>query len=151
MRGDNTQERKVASTGDRTQNHQVISLTRSPQSHPGGQRKKRTTCHIKNVAAIFLLFKLWHSGQIAASLISDIDLNCPHMIPNEPIALLNVALYNSEQKLAVLSALVQLFNSYISELYIYSISCIYFLFPLNCLSVFCLYACLHQQNGWMLG
>ena len=32
----NTPERKVASTGDQTHNHQVMSLTRSPLSHPGG-------------------------------------------------------------------------------------------------------------------
>ena len=32
----NTPERKLASSGDRTHNHQVMSLTRSPLSHPGG-------------------------------------------------------------------------------------------------------------------
>ena len=31
-----TPERKVASTGDPTHNHQVKSPTRSPLSHPGG-------------------------------------------------------------------------------------------------------------------
>ena len=36
VRGGNTPERKVASTGDRTHNHQVMSTTRSPLSHPGG-------------------------------------------------------------------------------------------------------------------
>ena len=36
MRGENTPERKVASTGDRTHNHKVTSPTRSPLSHPGG-------------------------------------------------------------------------------------------------------------------
>ena len=36
VRGENTPERKVASTGDRTHNHQVIIPTRSPLSHPGG-------------------------------------------------------------------------------------------------------------------
>ena len=36
MRGEITPERKVASTGDRTHNHQVMSPTRSPLSHPGG-------------------------------------------------------------------------------------------------------------------
>ena len=36
VRGKNTPERKVASTGDRTHNHQVMSPTRSPLSHPGG-------------------------------------------------------------------------------------------------------------------
>ena len=36
VRGENTPERKVATTGDRTRNHQVASPTRSPLSHPGG-------------------------------------------------------------------------------------------------------------------
>ena len=36
MRGKNTPQRKVASTGDRTCNHQVMSLTCSPLSHMGG-------------------------------------------------------------------------------------------------------------------
>ena len=35
VRGENTPERKVASTWDRTHNHQVMSPTRSPLSHPG--------------------------------------------------------------------------------------------------------------------
>ena len=33
--GENTPERKVASTGSRTRSHQVMSPTRSPLSHPG--------------------------------------------------------------------------------------------------------------------
>ena len=36
VRGENMPERKVASTWDRTHNHQVMSPTRSPLSHPGG-------------------------------------------------------------------------------------------------------------------
>ena len=36
VKGENTPERKVASTGDRSHNHQVMSPTRSPLSHPGG-------------------------------------------------------------------------------------------------------------------
>ena len=36
VRGENTPERKFASTGCRTNNHQVTSQTRSPLSHPGG-------------------------------------------------------------------------------------------------------------------
>ena len=36
VRGENTPERKVASTGDRSHNHQVMSPTRSPLNHPGG-------------------------------------------------------------------------------------------------------------------
>ena len=36
VRSENTPERKVASTWDRTHNHQVMSPTRSPLSHPGG-------------------------------------------------------------------------------------------------------------------
>ena len=35
VRGENMLERKFASTGDRTQNHQVMSLTRSPLSQQG--------------------------------------------------------------------------------------------------------------------
>ena len=34
-RGEKTPERKFASTGYRTHNHQVMSPTRSPLSHPG--------------------------------------------------------------------------------------------------------------------
>ena len=40
VRGENTPERKVASTLDRTHNQQVMSLTRSPLSHPGGSLGK---------------------------------------------------------------------------------------------------------------
>ena len=36
VRGKSTPERKVASTRDRTHNHQVMSPTRSPLSHPAG-------------------------------------------------------------------------------------------------------------------
>ena len=35
VRGKNTPERKVPSTGDLTHNHQVMSPTRSPLNHPG--------------------------------------------------------------------------------------------------------------------
>ena len=42
VRGENTPERKVASTGDRTLNHQVISQTRSPLSHPGKAKHQQT-------------------------------------------------------------------------------------------------------------
>ena len=38
VRGEKTPERKLASTGDRTHNHQVKSPTRSPLNHPGGAR-----------------------------------------------------------------------------------------------------------------
>ena len=36
VRGENTPQRKVSSTGDRTHNHLVMSPTRSPVSHPCG-------------------------------------------------------------------------------------------------------------------
>ena len=36
VRGENTPERKFASTGDRTHNHKVMSSTRSPLSNPDG-------------------------------------------------------------------------------------------------------------------
>ena len=38
VRGGNTPERNFDSTGSRTHNHQVMSPTRSPLSHPGGAR-----------------------------------------------------------------------------------------------------------------
>ena len=41
VRGENTPERKVASTGDRIHNHLVMSPTRSPLSHPGGASTSR--------------------------------------------------------------------------------------------------------------
>ena len=37
VRGENTPERNFASTRSRPQNHQVMSPTRSPLSHPGFQ------------------------------------------------------------------------------------------------------------------
>ena len=39
MKGKNTPERKFASTGDRTHNHQVMSPTRSSLRHPGGAER----------------------------------------------------------------------------------------------------------------
>ena len=39
-RGENTPERKFASTGSRTHNHQITSPTRSPLSYPAGQGVK---------------------------------------------------------------------------------------------------------------
>ena len=36
VRGEKTPEKKFASTADRTHNHQVMSPSRSPLSHPGG-------------------------------------------------------------------------------------------------------------------
>ena len=36
VRGENMPERKFASTGYETHNHQVMSATHSPLSHPGG-------------------------------------------------------------------------------------------------------------------
>ena len=43
VRGQNTSERKFASTGDRTQNHHVMSPTRSLQSQPGGAEIQKRT------------------------------------------------------------------------------------------------------------
>ena len=44
VRGENKPERKVASTWDRTHNHQVMSPTRSPLSHPGGSWPWKESC-----------------------------------------------------------------------------------------------------------
>ena len=41
LRGENTPGRNFASTGSRTHNHQVMSPTRSPLSHPGGANEGR--------------------------------------------------------------------------------------------------------------
>ena len=41
VRGENTPEREFASKGYRTHNHQVMSPTRSPLSHPGGAEAGR--------------------------------------------------------------------------------------------------------------
>ena len=52
--GENTPERKAASTGDRTHNHQVTSLTRSPLSHPGGAFVQWTKLYSFKECHIFL-------------------------------------------------------------------------------------------------
>ena len=44
VRGENTPERKFAPTGYRTHNHQVMSPTRSPLSHPGGANNHEEKC-----------------------------------------------------------------------------------------------------------
>ena len=41
VRGENTTERKFASTRSRTHNHQVMSPTRSQLSHPGRAEKRQ--------------------------------------------------------------------------------------------------------------
>ena len=45
VRGENTPERKLASTGSRTHIHQVMSPTRSPLSHRGGALRGRRIKH----------------------------------------------------------------------------------------------------------
>ena len=40
VRVENTPERKIVSTGSRTHNHQVMSPTRPPLSHPGWNQEK---------------------------------------------------------------------------------------------------------------
>ena len=47
VRGENTPERKVASTGDRTDTHQVTSPTSSPLSHPGGANTQSRHSHLQ--------------------------------------------------------------------------------------------------------
>ena len=49
VRGVTTPERKFASIGSRTHNHQVMSPTRSPLSHPGGE-KKRINCSLRTIS-----------------------------------------------------------------------------------------------------
>ena len=61
VRGQNTPERKVASTGDRTHNHQVMSLTRSPLSHPGGAGFSKTRTYFKTKQPVLMwLYTFWY-------------------------------------------------------------------------------------------
>ena len=57
--GEYTPERKVASTGDRTHNHQVMSQTRSPLSYPGGDKKVKGLWSDKNSHPIHFPNKPW--------------------------------------------------------------------------------------------
>ena len=41
VRGENTPERKFASTRYKTHNHQIMSLTPSPLTHPGQAHKNK--------------------------------------------------------------------------------------------------------------
>ena len=56
VRGEHTPERNFASTGDRTHNHQVMSPTRSPLSHPGGAENGMTECHLHNNFHTFIIY-----------------------------------------------------------------------------------------------
>ena len=49
LRGENTPERKLASTGNRTHKHQVTNQTRPPLSHPGGAFVVGTFKNIKDI------------------------------------------------------------------------------------------------------
>ena len=55
VRGENTPERKVASTWDRTHNHQVMSPTRSPLSHPGGSKKRECRLYWQSLKEEYVL------------------------------------------------------------------------------------------------
>ena len=52
VKGENTTERKFASTGYRTHNHQVMSPTRSALSHPGGAHKKVRTIQFLTITPL---------------------------------------------------------------------------------------------------
>ena len=71
VRGENTPERKVASTGDRTHNHQVMSPTRSTLSHPVGAYSSWRCIHPVTNKPIFsrvpntsLLKTLWEKEKL---------------------------------------------------------------------------------------
>ena len=63
VRGENTPERKFASTGYQTHNHQVMSPTRAPLSHPGGQTY--LSIRLQNFAIVYIESKTW-IGTLAA-------------------------------------------------------------------------------------
>ena len=54
VRGENTPERKVATIVDRTHNHQVMSQTRSPLSHPGGA----SSMYMRGVAQVIRVIRV---------------------------------------------------------------------------------------------
>ena len=65
VRGEITPERKVTSTGDQTHNHQVMSPTHSPLSHPGGASKVDQL--VPNLVTRYMTMRIWMSsimGQI---------------------------------------------------------------------------------------
>ena len=70
MRGENMPERKLTSTGYRTHNHQVMSQTRSPLSHPLGREQKsiENIHHIIPFENMEILLKMTicylHSNQV---------------------------------------------------------------------------------------
>ena len=56
VEGENMPERKVASTGDRTHNHQVMSPAHSPLSHLGQQRSLlKTLCNKEQMLVTSIL------------------------------------------------------------------------------------------------
>ena len=58
VRGENMSERKFASTGYRTYNHQATSQTRSPMSHPGWVNaylhSHMRTCHVRTSTRAYM-------------------------------------------------------------------------------------------------
>ena len=54
VRGEDLPERKVASTGDRTHNHQVMNPTPSPLSHPGWASSLEIRRLLKDTELIYL-------------------------------------------------------------------------------------------------
>ena len=87
VRGENTPERKVASIGDRTRNHQVMSPTRLPLSHPGGVQilRRRTAQELTIMNEEFLLY------------VMRIDLHCESDIHSEKGNLLHLRKVSSEK------------------------------------------------------
>ena len=67
MRGENTPERKFASTGDRTHNHQVMSPACTLLSHPGGAGLSIPYIHLQNYSTFsfyHIVFNLLHRKQL---------------------------------------------------------------------------------------
>ena len=91
-RGENTPQRKFASSGSRTRNHQVMSLTCSPLSHPVGAYVWYVWSMVYQKVLLILmgcstLFHLYQGGQCTHPCFPGVLLtNTPHDILSKPLA-----------------------------------------------------------------
>ena len=91
VRGENTPERKVASTGDRTHNHQVMSPTHSPLSHPTGAYMKEALI-VSSKLFPFYCNVFWNNERLEHNnwlnyMVFDIVCNSITVISRQPVQL----------------------------------------------------------------
>ena len=96
VRGENTPERKVASTWDRTHNHQVMSPTRSPLSHPGGIKNEKGETEVKEIKLTHII-RFIDSFKFMATSLDKLVNN----LPKDDF--INLSLYYSGDKFKLLT------------------------------------------------